>query len=126
MVITRSIAGSAGNATRSAAPMVWRFSDISQHPLRDGAESYTSRTGFGCHGSGLGLDRQPLKTATDSCPCGRETRLGAFADQLTFEFGQRGVQIEHKATLCVGGVDRIVETLQVDLARRQFTNATGA
>lgn len=48
-----------------------------------------------------------------------KSSLSALADQFALEFGQRREQIEHEPPLRVGGVDRIVQAEQADLALHQ-------
>jgi hypothetical protein len=45
--------------------------------------------------------------------------LGAFANQITLEFGQRREQIKAEPALRCGGIDRVVEALKPDTAFSQ-------
>ncbi|MNV80037.1 hypothetical protein D3C71_1736160 [compost metagenome] len=81
--------------------------------LADGpdAQAAFAVQGLGRHRGGLSFRRQAFGASADptSNPCGRESRLGAFADQFTFELGQRSEDIEHQATLGMGGVNGVIQ-----------------
>jgi hypothetical protein len=49
-----------------------------------------------------------------SGPGGGQPRAGAFADQVAFELGQGGKDVEHELAAGGGGIDRLLETAEPD------------
>jgi hypothetical protein len=55
-----------------------------------------------------------------ACPCRRQARSGAFADQVALERGQRAAPVEHQAATDRRGVDVLLHAAQADAGGVQW------
>jgi hypothetical protein len=65
-----------------------------------------------------GQHRRPAAAAAAG-PSGGQPLGGAFADEVAFELGQGGEDVEDELAAGSGGVDRLLEAAEPDAAVRQ-------
>jgi hypothetical protein len=70
-------------------------------------------------------ERWLAATVAAARPCGVEAVLGALDDQLAFELGDRGQDVEEQPADRGGGVDALLQDPQPDLALLQLDGQGG-
>jgi hypothetical protein len=80
--------------------------------------------GVGGQGRGLGLPGEPSRASAEAAPRARrgQARLGALADEIALELGQRPKHVEHQFATARCGVEVFLKTLEPDAALREVAD----